>query len=88
MANPVFVICTVDTWVKVATAVQTGQLWKANTSPDYFQTYKITGDPAPTTRGEGMALFSNGISEPISSAVLIDVYVYAAGSAGRVRVDV
>ena len=88
MANPAFVTCTADTWVKVATAVQTGQLWKANTSPDYFQTYKITGDPAPTTRGEGMALFSNGISESISSAVLIDVYVYAAGSAGRVRVDV
>ncbi len=89
MSNPVFVDCPADAWTKVATAVTTGQLWKANTAPGYLQTYKLTGETAPSDRGEGMKLFSDDKnSEEISSSDPIDVYVFAVGAVGRVRVDV
>ncbi len=88
MGNPQFVNCPADTWTKVATAIISGQLWKANTTPVYLQTYKLTGEAVPSSRDEGMKLFSDGDSESISSSEPIDIYVYAVGSAGRVRVDV
>ena len=87
MANPVFIACTKDAWTKVATAVTTGQLWKANSSPLYLQTYKLTGEAVPTDRDEGMKLFAEADNETISSSEPIDAYVFAVGFAGRVRVD-
>lgn len=89
MANPVFVDCPADEWTKVATDVTTGQIWKANTTPAYLQTYKLTGEAAPSDRGEGMKLFSDdNNSEEISSSEPIDVYVFPVGAIGRVRVDI
>ena len=87
MANPIFVACPADQFTKIATAVTTGQIWKAQSTAVYLQTYKLTGEAAPSSRDEGMKLFANGDSEEISSSEFIDVYVYAIGSAGRVRVD-
>ena len=88
MSNPLFVDCPADTWTKVATAVTTGQLWKAQSITEYLQTYRLTGEAAPTERSEGMKLFSKSDSDKIDSSAPIDAYVYAVGSAGRVRVDV
>lgn len=88
MPAPVFVNCPADVWTKVTTAVTTGQLWKAQSTATYLQTYRLTGETAPTDSSEGVKLFSdNQNSEEISSSDPIDVYVFAIGSAGRVRVD-
>lgn len=89
MANPVFVDCPANTWTKVATGVVTGLVWKAKTAVKYLHTYRDTGEAAPTTRDEGMPIFTEEESnfEEISAAMAIDVYIYPIGDSGRVRVD-
>ena len=88
MATPVFVTCTKDTWKKVATNVQTGFVHKVSHAPNmYLQTYRDTGDAAPTLRTDGVELFAKGITEDIFAIAGIDVYVWADGDAGKVRVD-
>lgn len=86
--NPEFIAIPADSWTKVATAVTTGQIWKAQSTAAYLQTYRLTGETAPTDRSEGMKLFSNSDSEIIDSSDPIDVYVFAIGEAGRIRADV
>lgn len=91
MPNPVFVDCPVGTWQIVATSVVSGQIWRASLAPDiYIHTYRLTGDPAPTERSEGTTIFVDTEREVeyISASLPIDVYIYAVGDAGRVRVDV
>lgn len=89
MANPVMVDCTADTWVKVATAVKAGWIHrKTNKTAIYLQTYRLTGEAAPTDQSESIQLFMKEESEPINADVAIDVYVYCVGETGRVRVDV
>lgn len=85
MADPVFVNCAKNAWTKVATNVTAGLVWKANTSPIYFHTYRDTGNPAPTAIGEGVEMQDNII--PISASAGIDAYIYCKNDAGRVRVD-
>jgi hypothetical protein len=46
MANPVFVECPANTWVKVATAVTSGNIHAIQTvfsGPRYLQTYRVPG---------------------------------------------
>jgi hypothetical protein len=88
MSKPIFVDCPVDTWTKIATAVTTGQIWRAQSIAGYLQTYVPTGDTAPSDRGEGAKLFADGDNEKIDSSDPIDAYVFATGTAGRVRVDI
>jgi hypothetical protein len=45
----------------------------------------MTGEAAPTTLAEAVVV--SQISIPISSSSNIDVYIYAHGAAGSVRVD-
>lgn len=86
MANPAVTACTKDAWTKVATSVTSGQVHILSKAPSqYAQTYRVTGDPAPTTLAEAVVLTE--ISTPISSSSNIDVYIYAFGAAGSVRVD-
>jgi len=88
MADPVFVDCTADAWVPVATNVITGQIWKASNAPRlYLQTYRMTGGAAPTDQAEGVPALISG-NDVISATAAIDVYIMAVGAAGRVRVDV
>jgi len=87
MANPIFKNCTVNAWTKVATAVTAGMIKVADFSPSaYLETYRMTGEAAPTTEDEGIAMVE---TEPliISATAAIDVYLYAKGAAGRVRCD-
>lgn len=89
MTNPLIVACPADEWTKIATDVTSGNVHRILKNPDvYLQTYRDTGDAAPTTTVEGVPVFVGAGSAEISASVGIDVYIYAAGAAGSVRVDV
>ncbi|MGW8256931.1 MAG: hypothetical protein ACWGMZ_05550 [Thermoguttaceae bacterium] len=87
MANPVFVDCPANAWTLVAANITSGQLWRANTRPRYYQTYRMAGDPAPVDISEGSTMFVEADNEIISSSDAIDVYIFAKRRDGRVRVD-
>lgn len=87
MANPAIIACPANAWTKVATNVQVGNVWLMNTDPGaYLQTYRLTGEAAPTEKSEGVRVERPGMA--IDSSPGIDVYIYAIGQAGSVRVDV
>jgi hypothetical protein len=86
-ADPSLIVITKGAWQKVATNVTTGQIHIKNNSPDsYFQTYRVTGQPAPTALDEGVYM-PWGAIQTISSAAGIDVYIYCKGNDGRIRID-
>jgi hypothetical protein len=85
VSNPAVIVCPADTWTLVASDVQTGQLWKKNVTVNYLHTYRIHGDAAPTDLSDAVEFESYSI--PISASEAIDVYVYAIGDAGSIRVD-
>lgn len=88
MADPVFVDCPEDTWTLVAEKVATGLIHRKENIPHYLQTYRDTGELAPTDNGEeGIPIFVDSITAVISAASDIDVYIMAKGRDGRVRVD-
>lgn len=87
MANPVVTACAANAWTKVATNVTAGQVHVLSNAPSqYAHTYRATGEAAPTTLAEAVVI--SQVSLPISAATAIDVYIYASGAAGSVRVDV
>ena len=88
MANPAVITCTKDTWVVVATAVKSGTIkrLKQHTSK-YLQTYRVTGDPAPTDNADGAEVFTKSNEAIISHVADIDVYIKSLRYAGEVRVD-
>jgi hypothetical protein len=89
MANPSTVNCPANEWTLVAQNVTTGQIHKTLTDPNkYLQTYRMTGGDAPTGIDEGVPVFVGCDSAIISAAAEIDVYIYAIGDAGKVRVDI
>jgi len=86
MANPVLVPCPEGTWTKVATAATAGIINVTSTAPSkYTQTYRETGEPAPTTLAEAVPFEDELI---ISSSTAIDVYIQPLQEAGEVRVSV
>lgn len=88
MANPVVIDIPAGAWTKVATNVLSGTIHKINDVPTkYLQTFRDTGDPAPTTDADGAELFSDTTYATISNKAYIDVYVWAVTRAGKVRVD-
>lgn len=85
MADPVVVPCPADAWTKVATDVLTGVVHiRSNTPSLYLQTYRGTGEAAPTAKDDAVPF-----TEPliISASAGIDVYVQPLDAAGSVRVD-
>ena len=87
--NPVPVSCTADTWTKVATSVKSGMIHKlTKIDTKYLQTFRLTGEAAPTLKSEGVVVFENSSSATISSTVDIDVYIYSIGVTSTIRVDV
>lgn len=88
MADPIEVPCPADTWTKVATDVLAGQVHRKLTRTAYLQTYRLTGGAAPTLQDEGVPAFPGGAPEQINTEQPIDVYIFAIGKAGNVRVDV
>ena len=92
MADPLIIDIAVDTWVKVATNVQTGQVHILNpTNKNWFQTIRDTGNDAPTiAAGPNQEIPEVKLefqSTEIKSDIGIDVYVSVKDKAGRVRVD-
>jgi hypothetical protein len=89
MADPAIVACPAGQWTAVATNITTGLLNRNSSKPSvYKQTYRMTGNPAPTDLSDAAPLFAKEITEEISSSAAIDVYVWPIGAAGSVRVDV
>ena len=101
MADPNVVdISTEWVWQKVATAVVSGIIHRITTTVYYYQTYRLTGEAAPSapTQGtipeEAVRLFTQSKSEEISSSDPIDVYIMVANQdddandTGKIRVDV
>ena len=87
MANPVSIALAADVWTVVATNVTAGYVW-AQDAGTYVQTFKLTGQAAPTDDDEAAAgPVHNGPAQEIKSAVAIDVYIKRRRTAGRVRVD-
>lgn len=85
MADPVIVACPKDAWTLVALNQTTGVIHILKTDPDkYMQTYRDTGESAPTTIAEAVP-FDTPLQ--ISAAAGIDVYVRCQGEDGSVRVD-
>lgn len=88
MSNPVFFDLPADTWTKVATSVVIGQIRRKDLRATYLQTYRGTGEAAPTLKADGVLAFDEYPNrEPIEDTNLIDVYLYPVDIAGRVRVD-
>ena len=101
MADPLVVdIGTEWAWQKVATSITTGMIHRLSTDVDYYQTYRLTGESAPssptlgTIPEEAVRMFELSGSEQISSSTAIDVYIMVkydntlAGRDGKVRVDI
>jgi hypothetical protein len=88
MADPVLVACPEDAWTLVASNVTSGQIWNKKTDARYYQTYRDTGQPAPTDLTDAVNAFDGTENnEIISAAAGIDVYLYCEGDDGLVRVD-
>lgn len=87
MANPLPIKCPKGVWTKVATNVTSGTIGRKGNQGKYTQTYRLTGEYAPTDITEGVLLFANSESEKIESPDPIDVYVLAVESKGEVRAD-
>ena len=86
MANPVEFNIPKETITKVATDVVTGILHKRFETV-YKQSYRLTGESAPTDPSEFVVLFDEKTQEEISSSDPIDVYVYCPVSTGKIRAD-
>lgn len=87
MVNPAHIACGANQWTIVATNTTEGQLHKQTNGPVYLQTYKETGEQAPSARSEGVLVFELEDSLPISAGAGIDVYIWASDKPGSVRVD-
>ena len=88
MPNPAIIPCPADAWTKVATNVTTGQIHRLSVAlGNYLQTYRLTGEAAPSVISEGVSAFVGGQSEVISNTEAIDIYIYPVRAAGSVRVD-
>ena len=90
MGNPDYpVLIPANTWTKIATAVLKGFYYKKRGTDGYFQTYRLTGETAPTDLEEGIGIFLKGKNvEEIGNDSPIDVYVYSLNKEGSLRVDV
>lgn len=86
MANPQIIDCPADEWTEIATGVTTGLVHvKQGTDAVWLQTYRLTGEAAPTDKIDAIALEKP--TDEIGANAPIDVYVYPEGKAGKVRVD-
>lgn len=84
MANPTDVPCPAGVWTLVATAIQTGELEILDGTVEYLYTHRDTGGGPPTTLVEGTGLSGHKRAH-IRDSEPIDVYIWAIGSAGNVR---
>jgi len=88
MTEPVIIDCTANTWIKVASSVTAGTIFKLTQKREiYLQTWRIAGNTAPTTIVEGVDMFEEYDFVVIDSQYPIDVYVRCIDLNGKIRVD-
>lgn len=86
--NPVIIACPANAWVKVASEVLVGTVYRRSAIPGvYLQAIRVAGDPPPADNSEIVGAFGKSGEFGISSDTPIDVYVKALRIAGEVRVD-
>lgn len=93
MANPSLPIdCPEGQYTKVATGVLSGQIWRIKGNAEYYYTYRVTEDPAPTEFSGAVRIFKDDDSSEnfvnLEFKELVDIYFYCLGADGQVRVDV
>jgi len=90
MANPTKIDVSKNTWTKVATNATSGIITIRQWQPSkYYQTYRVTGDPAPTgDHNEDTSVLTTGQEISISAIEAIDVYLYCYNLDGEVVVAV
>ena len=103
MANPRIVTCARDTWTKInTTALAAGStatiflltkpqyLVDGTSALDYFYTYRDGGTAAPTDAAsednDVRIDFVSGRLQ-VTFRATADIYIYAVGGAGKVRLD-
>lgn len=88
MANPAIIACALGQYTKVATNVTEGviRLDQATDPGDVLQTFRLTGQGAPTDGAEGRQFPMKDY--PIGAIAGIDVYLWPLKRAISVRVDV
>ncbi|MCK5127568.1 MAG: hypothetical protein KAR42_15030 [candidate division Zixibacteria bacterium] len=85
-SDPAIVACPEGEWTLVAETVTSGNIWIKDTRAQYSQTYRLTGEAAPTLFDEAVLVSSPG--DCIRATEAIDVYIWCQKNAGSVRVDV
>ena len=89
MADPALIdITPKDTWIKVATAVATGQIYRKS-GGNFIQTIRDTGNPAPPNSPltDQAPILEKSDTAIISSSNAIDVYIMCIGEVGKIRID-
>lgn len=84
MADPAVIEIPEWTWVKVATATRGVHINRKNTNVEYWRTYRLTGEAAPSNLSigdpiptEAIRMFELSAEEFVKSSEAIDVYVLA-----------
>ena len=95
MNNPLVIEIPQNIWTKVATGITIGTIHKTDslkskTPTSYLQTFRLTGEAAPTEISPEAALMflDKEGTEDISSTAPIDVYITARGATGELRVNI
>lgn len=100
MSNPVIKSIPEGEWTKAASAVTSGMLYLLDASVNYYQTYRLADETAPTNPVEGVLpeeairIFNNENQAQISNHEPIDVYIIAydkdgnTSETGKIRVDI
>jgi hypothetical protein len=84
--NPQKIEIPANVWTPVATNVTSGLItikqWQASR---YYQTYRVTGDPAPTgDQNEDTSTVTTGQEISIAATESVDVYMYCLDFDGEV----
>jgi len=90
MADPVYpVTAGAHQWTKIVTNVVSGIIRRKDTTSGLIlQTYRMTGEAAPTDPAEGVPLFQEYTNfEKISAPAAIDIYVYPTAGNAVFRID-
>ncbi|MEE9499581.1 MAG: hypothetical protein V3V24_09610 [Nitrospinaceae bacterium] len=86
--NPLVVSCPDDTWILVAPNTQSASIHKLSVEPGvYKQTYRISGQAAPTDDTDAIIIFETDTLHIFSHSPGVDIYIKAIGGDGSVRLD-
>jgi hypothetical protein len=86
--NPLVVSCPEGVWTLVASNTQSATIHKLSVEPGvYKQTYRISGQAAPTDDADAIIIFETDTLHVFSHSPGVDIYIKAIGGDGSVRLD-